>query len=41
MAAPNAPGRIEIREVAEPEPAADHSVVEVHASSLNRGECSA
>lgn len=41
VAAPNAPGRIEIREVAEPEPAADHTVVEVHATSLNRGECSA
>jgi NADPH:quinone reductase-like Zn-dependent oxidoreductase len=41
VAAPNAPGRIEIREVADPEPGADQAVVEVHASSLNRGECSA
>ena len=41
VAAPNAPGRIEIREVAEPEPAPDHAIVEVHAVSLNRGECSA
>jgi NADPH:quinone reductase-like Zn-dependent oxidoreductase len=41
VAAPNAPGRIELREVAEPEPAANQAVVEVHAASLNRGECSA
>jgi NADPH:quinone reductase len=41
VAAPNAPGRIEIREDAEPEPAANQAVVEVHAASLNRGEVSA
>lgn len=41
VAAPNAPGRIEIGENAEPEPAAEQAVVEVHAASLNRGECSA
>jgi NADPH:quinone reductase-like Zn-dependent oxidoreductase len=41
VAAPDAPGRIEIREVPEPDPAPDHAVVQVHAASLNRGECSA
>jgi NADPH:quinone reductase-like Zn-dependent oxidoreductase len=39
VAAPALPGGIEIRDVAEPEPASDHALVEVHAVSLNRGEC--
>jgi NADPH:quinone reductase-like Zn-dependent oxidoreductase len=39
VAAPAAPGGIEIRDVAEPEPRPDHAVVEVRAVSLNRGEC--
>src|SRR5205085_12361961 len=35
---PSAPIPVEFREVAEPEPAADEAIVEVHAFSLNRGE---
>jgi NADPH:quinone reductase-like Zn-dependent oxidoreductase len=41
VAAPSAPGGIELREVQEPDPAPNEAVVEVGASSLNRGECSA
>jgi NADPH:quinone reductase len=41
VAAPNAPGGIEPRDVDEPVPANGVSVVEVRACSLNRGECSA
>jgi NADPH:quinone reductase len=41
VAAPSAPGGIELREVREPDPAPNEAVVEVRASSLNRGECSA
>ena len=40
-AAPGAPGGIELREVDEPRLAPGVAVVEVRASSLNRGECSA
>ena len=35
---PSAPIPVEFREVAEPQPAADEAIVEVHAFSLNRGE---
>ena len=38
VAAPGTDGGIEIREVPEPEPAADQAVIEVRATSLNRGE---
>ena len=41
VAAPGAPGGIELREVDEPERAPNEAIVEVRASSLNRGECSA
>jgi len=41
VAAPSAPGGIELRDVDEPVPAPNETVVEVRASSLNRGECSA
>jgi NADPH:quinone reductase-like Zn-dependent oxidoreductase len=34
-----ASGGVQIREVDEPVPAADHALVEVKAVSLNRGEC--
>ncbi len=35
---PKAPIPVELRDVAEPEPAVDEAIVEVHAFSLNRGE---
>jgi len=38
VVAPNAPGGIELRDVAEPEPAANEALVAVRAVSLNRGE---
>jgi NADPH:quinone reductase len=41
VAAPGRPANIELREVEEPDPAPNEAVVEVRASSLNRGECSA
>lgn len=41
VAAPDAPGGIELREVTEPTPASNEAVVEVRAVSLNRGECNA
>ena len=40
-AAPGKPGGIELRDVDEPAPGSGVAVVEVRASSLNRGECSA
>lgn len=41
VAAPGAPGGIELRDVPEPRPSAIEAVVEVRAVSLNRGECTA
>ena len=41
VAAPGAPGGIELRDVDEPVPANAVAVVEVRACSLNRGECAA
>jgi NADPH:quinone reductase len=41
VAAPGRPANVELRDVGEPEPAPNEAVVEVRASSLNRGECSA
>ena len=41
VAAPGRPANIELREVEDPSPADGVSVVEVRASSLNRGECGA
>ena len=41
VAAPGKPGGIELRDVDEPAPGSGVAVVEVRASSLNRGECTA
>jgi NADPH:quinone reductase len=41
VAAPGAPGAIELRDVDEPVSTPNEAIVEVRASSLNRGECSA
>jgi NADPH2:quinone reductase len=39
VAVPGAPGGIELRDVADPEPVPNQALVEIHAVSLNRGEC--
>ena len=39
VAAPGAPGGIELRDAANPEPVPNQALVEVRAVSLNRGEC--
>ncbi|MGA9161388.1 MAG: zinc-binding dehydrogenase [Actinomycetota bacterium] len=41
VAAPGRPANIELREVDEPDRGPNEAIVEVRASSLNRGECSA
>ena len=41
VAAPGRPANIELREVDEPDREPNEAIVEVRASSLNRGECSA
>ena len=41
VAAPGRPANIELREVEDPSPADGVAIVEVRASSLNRGECAA
>jgi NADPH:quinone reductase len=41
VTAPGRPGKVDLRGVDEPQPAPNEVVVEVRASSLNRGECTA
>jgi NADPH:quinone reductase-like Zn-dependent oxidoreductase len=41
VAAPGSPGGVELREVGEPDRAVSTAIVDVRATSLNRGECSA
>jgi NADPH:quinone reductase len=41
VAAPSTDGLVELRDIPEPEPEDRQAVVEVHAVSLNRGECAA
>ena len=39
VAAPKVPGGVEIRDVADPRPVANQTLVSIEATSLNRGEC--